>query len=42
MENITQALGITALLLIVSVTLVGLAMWGVYRFFKEDKDKASK
>lgn len=40
MESVGSALLITLSFLVVSITIVALAMWGVYRFFK-NKDEPS-
>ena len=42
METIGQALLITLGLLVVSITLVGLAMWGLYKFFAHSPNSETK
>ncbi|WP_168188916.1 hypothetical protein [Thiomicrorhabdus sediminis] len=36
MQSIGSALLITLMFLAISLTVVGLAMWGVYKFFKHN------
>jgi len=40
-EEVIKAIGITGGLLIATLIIVGLAMWGVYKFFR-DKDNKFK
>ncbi|VAW49459.1 hypothetical protein MNBD_GAMMA03-2155 [hydrothermal vent metagenome] len=42
MENIASALLLTLGFVAVSILIVGLAMWGVFRFFKNTENKSSK
>jgi hypothetical protein len=42
MESVGSALLLTLGFVTVSILIVGLAMWGVFRFFKNNEHKSSK
>jgi heme/copper-type cytochrome/quinol oxidase subunit 2 len=42
LDDVGSALLITLIMLIVSLTVVGLAMWWLYRIFKNKDDKTAQ
>lgn len=39
-EEVGNALLIMSVMLVISITIVGLAMWGVYKFFNHKKNQS--